>query len=79
MSFTQEGGNQLDQIFFVHQLIHVIVEGNAKKLHKNNTNLDEMTKVFKGFRTPKKSGNNHFFRKLQETTKENFKKTLLDS
>ena len=40
---TQEGGNQLDQIFFVHQPIHMIVEWNANKLHKVNKKLGEMS------------------------------------
>ena len=55
---TQEGGNQLDQIFFVHQSIPMIVERNAKKLHKVDKKLGEMTKVQKRVVT------NTFLRKL---------------
>ena len=60
---VEEGGNQLDQIFFLHQPIHMIVEWNKKRLHKVNKKLGEMTKVCKGFINPKKGGHIHFFKK----------------
>ena len=50
-------------IFFVHQTIHLIVEYNAKKLHKVNKKLGKIIKVFKGFRTPKQGGHRHFLKK----------------
>ena len=48
----------------------MIVGWNAKKLHKVNKKLGEMTKVFQGLRNPKKDGHKHFLWKLQNTTKE---------
>ena len=53
-------------MFCVHQHIHMIVEWNAKKLHKVNKRLVEMTNAFQGFRNPKKGGNKHFFKKAPE-------------
>ena len=44
----------------------MIVEWNAKKLHKVNKKLGEMTKVFQGFRNPKQGGHMHFFKKATE-------------
>ena len=48
----------MDQIFFVIQTIHMIVEWNAKKLHKVYKKLGEMTNVFQSFRNPDKGGQN---------------------
>ena len=44
----------------------MIEEWNAKKLHKVNKQKDEITKVFKGFKNPKKGGHKHFFQKALE-------------
>ena len=38
----------------------MIVEWKAKKLHKINKKLGEMTKVLQGFINPKKGGRKHF-------------------
>ena len=54
----------MDQIFFVHQPIHMIGEWNAKK------RLGELTKVFNGFRKTIRAVTNTFSRKLHKTTKE---------
>ena len=48
----------------------MIVEWNSKKLHKDNKNFGEMSKVFKVSEIPKNGGHKHFSRKLQNTTKE---------
>ena len=44
----------------------MIVEWNTNKLHKINKKLDEMTKVFQGFRSPKKGGDKPFCKKAYE-------------
>ena len=44
----------------------MIVEWNANKLENVNKKLGEMTKVFKGFRNPKKGGHKHIFMKALE-------------
>ena len=45
----------------------MIMEWNAKKLHKVNKKLGEITKVFQGFRNTKKGGHKHFLNKAPET------------
>ena len=44
----------------------MIVEWNANKLQKVQNKLGEMTKVFQGFRNPKKGSHKHFFKKDPE-------------
>ena len=55
----------------------MIVKWNAKILQKYNKNLGEMTKVFQGFRIPKKGDLKHFFSKAleQELDLDNFETT----
>ena len=60
----------MDQIFYLDQSIHLVVEWNTKGLHKINIKLDEMTKVVQGLINKKMVVTNTFSRKLQNTTKE---------
>ena len=41
-----------------------------KQIAQGSQKLGERTKIFQGFRNPKKGGHKHFLRKLQKTTKE---------
>ena len=65
MSSNSRRMQPIESFFFVHHTINVVLEGNAKKLHKTHKNLGEITKVFKGFRIPKKGGHKHFLKKAQ--------------
>ena len=56
----------MDQISFVHQPIHMIVEWNANKWHMVHKELGKMTKVSQGFRNKKKGWSETRFKKATE-------------